>query len=128
MTDFQAALGISQLKKLPSFLARRREIARLYREAFEPLGLLLPEAPPDRDHIYYRYILQLEGVDDFMREMEQRGIECRRPVFIPLHRYLALEGYPSTEEAWKRSVSIPIYPSLKDEEARDIVDKVKELL
>jgi dTDP-4-amino-4,6-dideoxygalactose transaminase len=128
MTDLQAALGTSQLRKLPTFLARRREIAALYRHALEPLGVSLPEVPSDRDHIFYRYILRVNRPANFIEAMREGGVDCRRPVFRPLHRYLGLKGYPLTEEAWKRAVSIPIYPSLRDGEVREIVEKAKTLL
>jgi dTDP-4-amino-4,6-dideoxygalactose transaminase len=52
------------------------------------------------------------------------GIACDRPVYFPLHRYLDLPGYPATEEAWRNSISIPIYPGLTDEEVDRVADGV----
>ncbi|MBW2558003.1 MAG: DegT/DnrJ/EryC1/StrS family aminotransferase [Deltaproteobacteria bacterium] len=120
MTDMQAALGISQLKKLPSFIERRREIAGLYDKSLRDISFPVPAVPEGREHIYYRYVLSLDDSSGFMKEMLKLGIGCRRPVFKPLHEYLGLSEYPAAEEAMTRAVSIPLYPSLKDEEARKI--------
>lgn len=122
MTDIQAALGISQLKKVPSFIERRRKIADFYDGTLQKKTFSIPEVPGERKHIYYRYVLLLDNASGFIKEMKRKGIECKRPVFKPLHRYLGLSGYPVTEEIWNKAVSIPIYPSLSDEELRRITD------
>ena len=130
MTDMQAALGISQLKKLPSFIERRKEVAGLYNGSLRDISFPVAAIPEGREHIYYRYVLSLDDSSGFMKEMLKLGIGCRRPVFKPLHEYLGLSGYPATQEAMRRAVSIPIYPSLEDEEARRIaggmVDRLKK--
>jgi perosamine synthetase len=121
MTDIQAALGLVQLTRLDWFIRRRRTIARHYLEAFKSMRLKLPPESPD--HIYYRFVISLDkGSKRFSRNLLQKGIGCARPVYLPLHQCLALEGFPVTESAWKYSLSIPIYPSLSDEE----VDRVKK--
>jgi len=122
MTDIQAALGISQLKKVPSFIERRRKIADFYAATLQKKTFSIPEVPEERKHIYYRYVLLLDNASGFIKEMKKKGVECKRPVFKPLHRYLGLSGYPVTEEIWNKAVSIPIYPSLSDEELRRITD------
>ncbi|RZB30125.1 MAG: hypothetical protein SRB1_02405 [Desulfobacteraceae bacterium Eth-SRB1] len=130
LTDMQAALGISQLKKLPSFIERRKKIAGLYDGSLRDISFPVAAIPEGREHIYYRYVLSLKDSSGFMKEMLNLEIGCRRPVFKPLHEYLGLSGYPGTEEAMARTVSIPLYPSLKDEEARKIaggiVDRLKD--
>lgn len=129
MTDMQAALGISQLKKLPSFIERRKEIAGLYDGRLRDVFFPVPAVPEGREHIYYRYLLSLDDSSGFMKKMLRLGIGCRRPVYKPLHEYLGLSGYPVTQEVMARAVSIPLYPSLRDEEVRKIaagmVDKLK---
>ncbi len=122
MTDIQAALGISQLKKVSSFIEKRKKIADLYDSTLQKKTFSIPEVPEERKHIYYRYVLLLDNASGFIKEMKRKGIECKRPVFKPLHRYLGLSGYPVTEEIWNKAVSIPIYPSLSDEELRRITD------
>jgi perosamine synthetase len=125
MTDIQAALGISQLKKLSLFIQKRKEIADKYDRIFDALSITAPFVPKGREHIYYRYIVFLENAERFMDSMIKRGVTCRRPVFKPLHRYLGLSGYATTDMVWERAVSIPIYPSLTDEEVGLITDSVK---
>ncbi|MGA3206906.1 MAG: DegT/DnrJ/EryC1/StrS family aminotransferase [Syntrophales bacterium] len=125
MTDIQAALGISQLKKLSLFIQKRKEIADKYGRIFDDLRIPAPFVPKGREHIYYRYVVLLENAQRFMDSMMKRRVACRRPVFKPLHRYLGLPGYATTDLVWERAVSIPIYPSLTDEEVGLITDSVK---
>jgi len=129
MTDLQAALGLSQLRKLAGFIARRREIADLYGDALRGLGLPAPSAPADGEPVWYRYVLTLDGdAGPFIEEMRRRGVECRRPVFKPLHRYLGLSGYETSEEAWRRAVSIPLYPALTAAEIETVVKALRLVL
>lgn len=123
MSDLQAAVGISQLGRLPSFLERRAAIAASYADALNRTGLGLPAVPDGRTHIYYRYVVQLpasrrrgSSLDKLLRRLASRGVQCRRPVFRPIHRYLGLGGFPSSEAAMRSALSIPIYPSMTDEE------------
>jgi len=60
--------------------------------------------------------------------MRRRGVECRRPVFKPLHRYLGLSGYETSEEAWRRAVSIPLYPALSGAEIETVVKALRLVL
>lgn len=128
MTDIQAALGISQLKKLPSFIQKRKEIAGRYDETLNKISFPVPAALEGRDHIYYRYVLLLDHSSGFIENMLKMGIECRKPVFKPLHEYLGLSGYPVTGEVMDRAVSIPVYPLLRDEEVRKIVAGIVDRL
>jgi perosamine synthetase len=128
MPDIQAALCKSQLQKLPSFIEKRKEIANIYTSSLESAEVKTPALPENRDHIYYRYVITLENAPGFIEGMKQRGIECRRPVFKPLHRYMHLSGYPMTEKTWKEAVSIPIYPSLTKQETHLIVDALEAVL
>jgi len=123
MTDVQAALGLSQLSRFRSFLERRASIAAAYQAGFAQTDLILPVVPEGRTHIFYRYVVKLgptgspcRSLDVILGRLEHRGIQCRRPVFRPLHRYLNLEDCPESEEASEAALSIPIYPSMTDEE------------
>ena len=128
MTDIQAALGISQLKKLTSFIERRKEIAGLYSEALQGMNFPIPAVPEGREHIYYRYVVLDRNSSNFMEAMQKKGIDCKRPVYKPLHKCLGLSGFPVTDEIFQQGVSIPIYPSLSDDEVRKIIDAMKNLL
>jgi dTDP-4-amino-4,6-dideoxygalactose transaminase len=127
LTDIQAAIGRVQLGRLGTFISRRRAIARSYRSAFQNLPVRPP--PDEAGHIFFRYVLDI-GTDctDFIRRAAQAGIGCDRPVYIPLHRLLKLDGFPRTERAWRQCVSIPIYPSLTDADVERIISVVSGLL
>lgn len=127
MTDMQAAMGLCQLEQLPKFIRIRKKIARDYYTAFEKFPVDLPLR--DKGHIYYRYIIGMrEDVKPKIDALEGKGIMCAMPVYMPIHRYLKQSGYPVTEKIWKGSLSIPIYPSLKEEDLRRIVYEVSDLL
>ncbi|MCU0553294.1 MAG: DegT/DnrJ/EryC1/StrS family aminotransferase [Syntrophales bacterium] len=129
MTDLQAALGLSQLRKLAGFIARRREIADLYGDTLRRLSLPAPPAPAECEPVWYRYVLMLDGdAEPFIEEMKRRGVECRRPVYKPLHRYLRLSGFEASEEAWRRAVSVPLYPALSVAEVETIVKALRLVL
>jgi len=126
MTDMQAALGRSQLRKIDGFIKRRREIAGHYDLILKKAGIPIPVTPPGREHIYYRYVILLDQAERFIEAMDQSGVACRRPVFQPLHRYLGLSGYSVTEDVWKKAVSIPIYPSMTERELFVIAESIRK--
>ena len=127
MTDFQAALGLGQLQRLDSFIRRRRIIAGQYTRAFDSLGLNLPAQ--DSGHIFFRYVLGLDmDSGAFIQTLASKGVGCDRPIYLPLHRQLKQKSCPASEEAWKNSISIPIYPSLTDEEVTIVIDAVTSTL
>jgi perosamine synthetase len=128
MTDIQAALIQSRLKKLPSCIDKRNELAAFYTSELEGIKATIPLVPEGRKHSWYRYVIQLEDPSGFMEEMEKRGIACRRPVFKPLHRYLSVPGCPVADKVWERAVSIPIYPSLSLDNAQRGATEIKKIL
>jgi perosamine synthetase len=132
MTDLQAAIGRTQLKKLDYFIKKRREIAKIYTRAFSNLTVELPEDSPRGLHIFHRYMIKIKGnINDFMERCYKKGVKVRQPVKpYPLHRYLRLphKNFPNTEHIMKTAVSIPIYPSLINEEVKLIIDIVKTSL
>ncbi len=129
MTDMQAALGLSQVARLESFLARRRAIAVRYHEAVRQAGLTPPSAPPGLEHGYYRYVIRLSGaVGPALDRARALGIGCRRPIYLPIHRYLGLAGFPETDAAWERALSIPLYPALTDHEIDRVVSALPAIL
>jgi perosamine synthetase len=126
MTDLQAALGISQLKKLSSFIKRRRAIARIYDHEFQSCRFEIPSDTSDNNHVYFRYVILMDHVDRFIEKMRTEGVICRRPVFKPLHKYLGLSGYAGSDWVWKRAVSLPLYPSLTDKEICKVTEAVRQ--
>ena len=83
----------------------------------------------ETDHIYYRFVIGLEGDSQaIIRDLNAKGIGCSRPIHTPLHHCLGISGYPITDHAWETSVSIPIYPSLNDEDVDRIIGVVADCL
>ena len=127
MTDLAAAVGRVQLRRLPEFVARRREIAAVYHRHLSQLDLRLPE---NDEHIYFRYVIQgKEDAKDFIQKMEHRGVQARRPIFRPLHNELGYsdDNFPATAIAHRHDVSLPLYPSLKQEEIKRVVEAVAQV-
>jgi len=127
LTDILAGIGIVQLKKLPSFISKRKKIADKYSKNFSKYKLVLPVLEKDKENVFYRYIVKVENLDMVLKEFKKNGIICKMPVFKPLHRYFNLKGFPNTENAYKTAVSIPIYPFLSSEEIGYIIEKGKEI-
>jgi dTDP-4-amino-4,6-dideoxygalactose transaminase len=129
ITDLQAALGISQLNELPLFLKRRKEIACQYSSALKECPVILPTEHPDSTHIYYRYVVQVEGnVNNYIGLLHKEGIFCERPVYRPLHQYLGLDNCRETDRVWNTALSIPIYPSLSNEDVERVIQALRNIL
>jgi len=122
MTDIQAALGEVQLTRLDDFVERRRNIAQQYIHLLKSTDTRLPV---DRcEHIYYRFVVGLESnCESIMQKLVQQGIGCARPIFLPIHRHLKIDGYPLTDKAWDTALSIPIYPSLQTEAIEQLINR-----
>lgn len=128
MTDIQAAIGLAQLNRFGSFLERRRCLADEYRTALSSAHPILPVIPLGRTHTYYRFVVRLpdligqpDGIREVIGRFEKQGVQCRKPVFRSLHRYLELDGFPAAEEAERTALSIPLFPALTDEEMAQIL-------
>lgn len=128
MTDFQAAMGITQLKKLPVFIKKRRETAKKYINGLRGAALLLPETSAHCKNIYYRFVVMMNKPDRFIKDMEKKGIICRKPVFMPIHKIINSSSLPNTENIWKHAVSLPIYPTLKEGDVKRVILHTKKVL
>ncbi len=121
MTDFQAAMGRVQLRRLPGFIARRREIAGAYATAFSglPLGL-----PTGKDHVYFRYVIATPMRDGLEQHLRACGVEAKRPVYRPAHHYLG-GAFVRAEQAHEQLISLPIYPGLLPAELQTVIESVR---
>ncbi|HUJ78850.1 MAG TPA: DegT/DnrJ/EryC1/StrS family aminotransferase [Nitrospiria bacterium] len=127
LSGLHAALGLSQLSRLPLMVARRRRIARRYDRALAGLPWQRPVARADRGHAFHRYVVRVPGgLDRVMARLALRGVTARRPVFRPLHHYFGYRGFPVTDRLWRASLSLPIYPSLTSGELKRIVAAISE--
>jgi dTDP-4-amino-4,6-dideoxygalactose transaminase len=126
MTAMQAALGRSQLRQLPGFIERRREIAARYTAAFSSVGIETPD--PDVDSVFFRYIIGVEHPEQKVAQLAGRGVEAGRGVNPPLHRLLGLpnDRFPGAEECFSKLLSVPVHPGLTDEQVDYITQQVVE--
>ena len=127
MTDLQASLGLSQLRKLPSFIERRLRIASLYNEALSKYEIQLPNATAG-GNVFYRYVVMLGKMEQVRERAHSDGVVCERPVFKPLHSDLEIAQFPNSDKAYDHALSIPLYPSLSQEEADHIIASLEQIL
>ncbi len=142
MTDLQASLGLAQLKKLPRFQARRREIVNRYHAAFaEQPGLQLPVERSDVESAWHIYALRLNletltiGRDAFINELKNRNIGTSVH-FIPNHMHayyrdkygFAPKDFPVTLANYQRLISLPLHPRLSDMDVDDVIEAVNDVI
>jgi perosamine synthetase len=127
MTEFQAALGISQMKKLNDFIKRRKKIATLYHERFSDCDVGLPNPETHKNSVYYRFVILHNKIDWIRSEAKKKGIMCERPVWKPLHQEFADLECKNSDNVYDRTLSIPIYPALKDVEVDYIAVSMREI-
>lgn len=122
MTDFQAALGISQLKKLNGFVKRRREIAALYSKKLSKYAIKALHVPDHKKSVFYRYVILVENAEEIKKKALENGAVFEKPVNKPLHQSLPAFKCPNSDEAYRKALSIPIYPSLKETEINYLIN------
>ena len=139
LTDLAAAIGRIQLRKAESMLARRRLIAHRYLGAFNGLDFLTLPAQA-ADHAWHLFIIRLREErlsidrDVFVEELQARGIGVSVH-YVPLHvmsyyrdRYgLKPEDFPVSLAASRTCISLPLYPSLTDDEVESVISAVVEV-
>lgn len=120
MTDLQAAVGRAQLRKLPSFLARREELFGRYQQA----GLPLLDAHGKAVPIRYRAVLKTDRPRQVIDALAEKGIKS----IVPVEDWELLgegEVFPNALKLSRQSVSLPLYPTLPDEAVEAIIDGVQ---
>ncbi len=141
MTDFQAALLLSQLKKMDQFVKRRKEIVRRYNKAFRDIPeIILQEEIPKSDACKHLYIIQLDLKKltctrrQFFDAMSAENVQCQIhyvPVYwFPYYRHLGYEKglCPNAEEIYKGIVSIPLYPKMTEQDVEDVIHAVTKVI
>jgi dTDP-4-amino-4,6-dideoxygalactose transaminase len=129
MSDLQAGLGLAQLARLPAALARRRALAERYDNAFADLDVLPPAAREGCEPIAYRYVVRTNELARALPEYASRSVECKRPVFRPLHHYLngKAPSLPHTDLVYAQAISLPLYPALADTEADRLIAVTRDI-
>ena len=141
LSDMNAAMGIVQLRKCDAMAEARRRIARRYTDMLTGYEMWdTPEVRGDRESAWHLYIVRMRegrwriGRDEVMARMRERGIECSvhfKP--LNLHRYYQREfGYkagdfPVAEGEWRRSLSVPIYPGMSEEDVEYVGESLREI-
>ena len=141
ITDIQCALGESQLKKLPSFLKKRRELAKKYDEAFKDFPHVMPIHSNQREFSsHHLYVLRIKfnkvGISraKLMHKLREEGI-ITQVHYIPVTSHpfyknlgYKTEEYPESKSFYDEAISIPLFFSLTDKEQNKVIDKLKNLL
>lgn len=135
LTNLQAAIGVGQFERLHDFIARRREVAAWYREAFSHIAdITLQNETPDSHSVWWMSSIRLSDPNlraDIMTALEQIGVETR-PLFFPLHMLPPYEGChaqcPIAENIGLSGINLPSGGHVKEEDVERIVTTVERKL
>ncbi len=132
LTDFQAALGSSQLKRAKSGIARRKEIASIYNEAFSDKSYILGHSTLINGHAYHLYIIKVPNRLELYNYLKQNNIFCQVH-YIPVHTlpyYKSLghtKGqFPIAEDYYQHCLSLPMFPTLTNQEQEFVINCIHE--
>lgn len=137
MTEMQAALGCSQLKRVDEFICRRQRNASFLNANLKDLkDILLPYVPPYAGHTYNQYSILIRGDsaasrrDEFRKRLRQQGIDTAVHYPCPLHWQPAFSEcrdvkLPVCEDLARRIVSLPVHPGLDQQDLQRIVEVVR---
>jgi UDP-4-amino-4,6-dideoxy-N-acetyl-beta-L-altrosamine transaminase len=130
LTDFQAALGISQLERADDGIAKRRQIAAVYDYAFEGKPFIKGQSGVVEGHAYHLYVIEVEdrlGLYNFLREKKVFAqihyIPCH---LMPYYRQFGWkEGdMPNAEKYYRNCISLPMFPTLTAEEQQYVINTI----
>ena len=132
LTDFQSALGLSQLERADEGLLKRRKIASVYYEAFKDRSFILGQSGYVEGHAYHLYIIEIAERKQLYEFLKSRNIFCQVH-YIPVHTlpyYRSLGhsrgDYPIAEKYYDQCLSLPMFPTLLREEQQYVIDSIDE--
>lgn len=132
LTDFQAALGNAQLKCADEGLKRRREIAQTYDEAFKEKSFVKGQSGVVDGHAYHLYVIEVDNRKELYKHLRANNIFAQIH-YVPVHLmpYYKQFGWkngdlPVAEKYYSRCISLPMYPTLTDEEQQFVIRKINE--
>jgi perosamine synthetase len=140
MTEFQAALGLTQMQKLDRILAARRRLAQAYGDLLADLEVTLPEVPHGTNPVFQSFVVLLpeKGAvfqNDVIRLLKEKGIETTiGTLHMPMTRYFrGRYGYkkgdfPVTDHVFVRSLTLPLYEGMSLADQESVVQKLKNVL
>jgi len=130
LTDFQAALGITQLERAEKGLEKRRAIAAKYATAFAGKPWLLGQSESVEGHAYHLYVVEVENRLGLYNYLRTKNIFAQVH-YIPTHLmpYYQQQGYkkgdfPNAEKYYSQCLSLPMYPTLTNEEQDFVIKSV----
>jgi dTDP-4-amino-4,6-dideoxygalactose transaminase len=130
LTDFQAALGLSQLKRADSGMARRKEIAAIYFEAFKDQPFILGQSAVVEGHAYHLYVIEVEDRLGLYNHLRTKNIFAQIH-YIPCHLmpYYQQLGWkegdmPFAEVYYSKCISLPMYPTLTVNELDFVIETI----
>ncbi len=140
MDSIQAAVLRIKLRHLPTWNAKRRDIAHHYTHLFQQAGLASPQGPlvlPTEDprgyHIYHQYVIRAPRRDDLRNYLTEKKIGSEVYYPIPLHlqpslAYLGCQAgdLPETERAAAEVLALPMFPELREDEQETVVGRIAE--
>ncbi len=139
LTDIQAALGLSQLKKINRFLTRRRAIVARYNMAFKGLYWIRPVADDNKYCAYHLYVVRIDFKSlkvsrrEFMESLAGLGVGTQVH-YIPVYcqpfysRNFKISGkeFPQAEKYYEECLSLPLFPAMKDNDVKRVISAVLE--
>ncbi len=134
LSDIQAALGLSQLKRGEEGVERRNAIAKRYNEAFAGFKIKTPQVEEVFYHAYHLYVVQVEDRKGLYECLKEHNI-FSQVLYAPVHLqpYYKQFGWkegdlPVVEEYYKHCLALPMFPTLSEEEQDWVIEKVKTFI
>jgi len=134
ITDIQAALGNSQLQRAEEGLKRRQEIARKYKDAFAELPINMQKESKDIYNAHHLFVIKVKNRKELYNHLRKNGIFAQIH-YIPVHLldYYRQFGwkkgdFPVAEAYYEKTLSLPMYPSLTDDEQDYVIEQVKKFI
>lgn len=132
LTDFQAALGNSQLKRAAKGLEKRRKIAEIYNDAFKYKDYIFGQSGIVAGHAYHLYVIEVKDRLNLYKYLREKNIFAQIH-YIPAHLmpYYKNQGYnegdmPNVETYYKHCLSLPMFPTLTDADQQYVIKTIEE--
>ena len=135
-TDINASIGLVQLKKQEMLRDKRVKIASKYNEAFKDnKNITLPYIKDDVETSWHLYVIKIDNRDEVIRKLKEKGVGCSVH-FIPIHKHRYYkdrygyknEDYPVANMVFEKSLSLPIYPDMSDDDIMYVIQSLKEIV